>query len=356
MHRLRDVEASTSKATIDQGHALSQMTEQLLGMQGKGFSVPELAQILSRSGFGISDDELQEFLSRASAGTRRDWYNEMAQDPGRRGHLGSFQRAMFIERQLAHAATTGEGLQLHYQPQVDMTSGAVVGAEALLRLRHGDEFIGPAEFIPIAEATGLISAIGDWVIREACAEAVRWKRAGLGDGDGIKVAVNLSVKQFSEDLPSRVQAVISESGLDPSLLGLEITESFLAGDVSMSLLQRLRATGLQLSMDDFGTGYSCLSRVTALPLNTIKLDRSFVIDLGRTDGAAAVVEAVVGLAAKLGMTTIAEGVETSQQAEILMALGCTVAQGYLFSRPVPSAEFVAFARRESADVRDAEHA
>ena len=348
MSRLRDVEASTSKATIDQGHALGEMTEQLLGMHGKGFSVGELAQILSRSGFKVTDDELGEFLFRATEGGRRDWYSEMVQDPSRRGHLSSFKRSMDIERGLTHAAKTGEGLQLHYQPQVNMATGAVVGAEALLRWRHGNDLIGPAEFIPIAEATGLISIIGDWVIREACSEAARWKHAGLGKGRGIKVAVNLSVKQFSDDLPSRIQAAIDDSGLDTSLLGLEITESFLAGDVSMSLLQRLRAKGLQLSMDDFGTGYSCLSRVTALPLNTIKLDRSFVADLGRTAGAAAVVEAVVGLASKLGMTTVAEGVETPQQASILMALGCTVAQGYLFSKPVPSAEFVAFVRGANA--------
>lgn len=342
-HFLNRIEAASPPPTPSTTFSvLMGLADQLLTMRSKGFTSEWLALALSECGITVSTSELESVLRHALL-TRMKAYEAKIEGYWRRGLVGSSERAEFIEQGLRRAVKTNEGLLLHYQPQVNMRTGALVGAEALVRWRIGSELVGPAEFIPIAEETGLIEEIGTWVLREACAEAKHWQRLGLGHGKGIKVSVNLSVKQFSNSLVDVIHGVLCDTGLATDLLGVEITESFLAEENSQGLLQTLHDTGLHLSIDDFGTGYSCLSSVSTLPLDTIKIDRAFVTGIGRSPGADAVLQALITMAENLGMDTIAEGVETRHQADSLQKLGCHIAQGYLFSKPLPASEFIHFA-------------
>lgn len=256
------------------------------------------------------------------------------------------ERKAMIERGLHRAINTG-GLMLHYQPQIDLMTGELLGAEALMRWNNEGTMMQPYEFIPVAEESGLIIQMGEWALREACRTGQKWRQMGLGAGLGVRIGVNLSVRQFNESLPETVFSVLRESGLPPELLDLEITESFLACDKhATDILRRLQDGGVHLSVDDFGTGYSCLAYLKDLPLDTIKIDRSFVMELNGDEPAKsrAVVETIITLADKLGKSTLAEGVEVEEQAQALRDLGCGMCQGYLYSRPLPEDEFVRFAR------------
>ncbi|MPZ39209.1 MAG: EAL domain-containing protein [Rhizobiales bacterium] len=225
--------------------------------------------------------------------------------------------------------------ELHYQPLVRLADNEVSGCEALLRWYHPERgIIPPAEFIPVAEETGLINAIGEWVLRQACAEAATWP------GD-IKVAVNVSPVQFrNQGLPQTVISALAAAGLAPSRLELEITESVLmqSNETTLRRLHQLRDLGVRISMDDFGTGYSSLSYLRSFPFDKIKIDRSFINDLSNGDDAVAIVQAIITLANSLDMTTTAEGVETKRQMKALRAMGCIEMQGYLFSPPRSSRE------------------
>ncbi|HYF56161.1 MAG TPA: PAS-domain containing protein, partial [Salinarimonas sp.] len=242
------------------------------------------------------------------------------------------------------AAHDGQQFELWYQPQVDAATGVVGGFEALLRWRHGERgLVSPADFIPLAEEIGLIVPLGEWVIRRACADAALWPV-------DVRVAVNVSAAQFgSRSIEKVVLTALAATGLDPRRLELEITESVLLTDTEATLatLHRLRGIGVRISLDDFGTGYSSLSYLRRFPFDKIKIDRSFVRELERADSAA-IVEAVVDLAAKLGMATTAEGVETAEQLALVRAKGCTEVQGYLFSPPRPGCEVPAILRALSA--------
>lgn len=223
---------------------------------------------------------------------------------------------------------------LHYQALVALKDRRITGFEALLRWRHPTrDLVSPAEFIPIAEETGLIVPIGAWVLRQACMEAARWP-------PDITVAVNLSPVQLrSPALTGTVRAALTMSGLPAHRLELEITESVLLGDDdtrTLASLKELRAMGVRISMDDFGTGYSSLRYLRSFPFDKIKLDQSFVRDLSGGPEAMVIVRAVAGLGHSLGIATLAEGVETSEQLDRLRAAGYTEAQGYLFNRPGPS--------------------
>ena len=250
-----------------------------------------------------------------------------------------------IEQELRQGLAEG-WFELHYQPQVAVDASDVVGAEALLRLRHPDKgLVPPGEFIKIAEDTGLIVPIGEWALRTACAEAATWQRPGQPP---IRVGVNLSVAQFRQaGLVDVVADALAESGLPPALLELEITESILMRDTAsaLELLDRLRALGVRIAMDDFGTGYSSLSYLHLFPFDRIKIDRSFVQDLSRNIEAAAIVRAIVGLGRSLNMMTTAEGVEKQVQLAYLEDEACDEVQGFYFGRPVPAAEFAARIRR-----------
>ena len=242
-----------------------------------------------------------------------------------------------LEASLRIAITDGQ-LELHYQPLVDAQSGRITSAEALVRWRHPERgLIPPIEFIGLAEETGLILPLGNWVLRTACAQAARWP-------DGIGVAVNLSPLQFREQsLLAVVASALEASGLAPERLELEITEGVLLTDEAETLatLQQLRASGVRIAMDDFGTGYSSLSYLRRFPFDKIKIDQSFVRQLPGDEESAAIVRAIITLGACLGMSTTVEGVETAEQFAFSAAEGCDTIQGYHVSRPLPAADFEA---------------
>ncbi|MFZ5505933.1 MAG: putative bifunctional diguanylate cyclase/phosphodiesterase [Pseudomonadota bacterium] len=244
-----------------------------------------------------------------------------------------------IEAGLRRALENGE-LILHYQPIVDAASGRIGSAEALLRWNDPQSgAVPPVTFISVAEETGLIVPIGEWVLHTACAQTVAWQKQGLGD---IPVAVNLSPRQFGAPALDRTIArAMAQTGCPASLLHLEITESTLIAqpDAAMSVLDRLSALGVGISIDDFGTGYSSLSRLKELPVDRLKIDRAFVKEIERDDSDRIIVEVIVMLAKKLGLHTVAEGVETTEQRAYLETLGCDELQGYLFSRPCAAGDF-----------------
>ncbi len=238
-----------------------------------------------------------------------------------------------LETDLRKAVADG-ALEVYYQPCVSLQSNTITGCEALVRWRHAERgMISPAEFIPIAEETGLINELGEWVLAAACAEAATWP-------DDIKLAVNVSPVQFrSGTLALKIVAALAASGLQANRLELEITEAVLIrdDDAALEILHQLRAIGVRIALDDFGTGYSSLSYLQRFPFDKIKIDRCFVNDIAEPGGSS-IVQAVVNIAAARHMTTTAEGVETQRQLELLRALGCTEMQGYLFSPPRPAAE------------------
>jgi diguanylate cyclase (GGDEF)-like protein len=231
-----------------------------------------------------------------------------------------------------------EQLELHYQPQVDLAHGRIVGVEALLRWQHptlGN--IPPDRFIPIAEETGLIVAIGDWVLRRAIAQATAWRGAGLPP---LRMAVNLSARQLLQpDLARRVEGLLAEAGLDPRLFGVEVTESMLISnfDQAVQHLQALRALGVEVSLDDFGTGYSSLSYLRRLPVDVVKIDRSLVPDVTAPAEDVSITRAIITMAHQLQMKVLAEGVESEGQAALLAANQCDQMQGYWFSAALPAA-------------------
>jgi diguanylate cyclase (GGDEF)-like protein/PAS domain S-box-containing protein len=244
-----------------------------------------------------------------------------------------------IESALRNALERNEFV-LHYQPQVDLATGRIVGMEALIRWRHPElGMVAPGRFIGIAEDTGLIVPIGAWVMRAACAQSKAWQDAGFGR---LRVAVNLSARQFgADDLLSGIEGVLRDTGLEPSCLELELTESLFMHDVSpaVDLLHRMKALGVKLSIDDFGTGYSSLSYLSRFPIDVLKIDRSFVADITHDANDAAIVASIIALAHNLRLSVIAEGVESAEQLEYLRHQGCDQMQGYYFSRPLPASEF-----------------
>jgi EAL domain-containing protein (putative c-di-GMP-specific phosphodiesterase class I) len=244
-----------------------------------------------------------------------------------------------METALRRALEHG-GLEVHYQPEIDLTTGALVGAEALVRWHHPtDGLLEAGVFIELAEETGLIVDLGAWVLREACRQAGRWRR-DHPDRD-LTIRVNLSGKQFAQvDLVQQVVQALEEGDVPASSLCLEITETALMADPAMGLrvLNDLRALGVELAIDDFGTGYSSLSYLKRFPVDVLKIDRSFVDGLGKDPDDTAIVTAIISLARSLGLKVVAEGVETPCQLAELRRLGCEHAQGFLFARPgVPEA-------------------
>jgi len=237
-------------------------------------------------------------------------------------------------------------LVLYYQPQIDLRSGRVTGAEALLRwCRPGHAMVTPDRFIPVAEQSDLMVTIGEWVLRSACATVADWNR---GRAASVKLAVNLSARQFlRNDLAGSVRTILAEAGCRPEWLELEITESLLLEDSAemIAALHALHAMGLSISLDDFGTGYSALSYLNRFPVRQIKLDRSFVSGIPEQRSKCELVKAMLSIAVALGLESVAEGVETSAQAEYLLAHGCRLAQGYLFGKPMPLREFEAVLAR-----------
>jgi diguanylate cyclase (GGDEF)-like protein/PAS domain S-box-containing protein len=250
-----------------------------------------------------------------------------------------------IEGALRNALERNEFV-LHYQPQVDLASGQIVGMEALIRWKHPElGTVSPNRFIGVAEETGLIVQIGAWVMRTACLQNKAWQDEGLGK---LRVAVNLSARQFSApNLLADIRSVLAETGLDPACLDIELTESLFLSDVTLAveLLHSMKALGINLSIDDFGTGYSSLSYLSRFPIDVLKIDRSFVADITHDSSDAAIVASIIALAHNLKLAVIAEGVETEAQLDYLRRQGCDEMQGYFFSRPLAAPEFAQLLRQ-----------
>lgn len=229
---------------------------------------------------------------------------------------------------------------LHYQPQIERVSGEIIGAEALLRWHHPERgFISPDKFIPVAEETGLIIPIGEWVLKTACEQVANWQKAGHG---ALKMAVNLSARQLQHPgLVQQIDRILNATGVDPASLELEITESMILHNIDKIIvtLRELKARGFMISIDDFGTGHASLSNLQNLPVDTIKIDKSFVHKMLTDSGSAAIVRAVLQMAGHMGLRVVAEGVETEEQLNYLIAHGCSIIQGFYFSRAVPSEDF-----------------
>jgi EAL domain-containing protein (putative c-di-GMP-specific phosphodiesterase class I) len=287
---------------------------------------------------------VEELLSRADSAM----YS--AKDSGRNTHRffdGRLQaqiaERVALEIELRQSIERQE-LFLLYQPQVD-SEGRVVGAEALCRWNHAKRgAVSPALFIPLAEDSGFIHEMGPWVLKTACAFLAQWPR--LPGMEELSLSVNVSARQFHHpEFVRQVQEVLTHSGANPRQLKLELTESIFADDVEdiVKKMEALRALGVRFSLDDFGTGYSSLSYLKKLPLDQLKIDQSFVRDVLLDTSDEAIVRTVIALGESLGLNVIAEGVETAAQRDFLLRSGCSLYQGYLFSRPIPPAELAAFA-------------
>ena len=296
----------------------------------------------------------EELLRDADAAMYR------AKDRGR-GRFEIFDEAMRaramgrlqIENGLRRALRNDE-LRVFYQPVVSVTTGQIVGTEALVRWEHPDRgLLEPAEFITVAEECGLIIPLGRWVLEQACRQAQRWNTRG---GGAVEVAVNLSSRQLLQpDLVEQVRAMVSESGVDPELMHmcLEITESVMMDDavVTMRTLERLKELGVRIAVDDFGTGYSSLAYLSRFAVDVLKIDRSFVAGLGARDQSRAIVASIVELGHALGLEVVAEGVETEEQLDLLREVGCDLAQGFLLARPQPADRVTALLEDQTAGLR-----
>lgn len=268
---------------------------------------------------------------RATGGSGFAFYDET---------MRSAQMARFADELALRSALERDELRLVFQPKVALDTDRITGFEALIRWLHPERgVIPPTKFIPLAEETGLIIPIGHWVLRQACEAAARWARE-YPSPPVSTMSVNLSARQFDNGLVQTLQTVLAETGLDPRLLCLEVTESMVMGDPEMAttMLHQIKELGVHVSIDDFGTGYSSLAYLRRFPLTELKIDKSFVDGLGRDPESTAIVAAVMGMAHAMDLSVVAEGVETSAQLSALRALGCDEAQGYYYARPLPAGE------------------
>ena len=261
----------------------------------------------------------------------------------------SIAHRLSLESELRYAIARGE-LVLHYQPKVGAATRGLVGAEALVRWQHPDRgLVPPAEFIDIAEETGLILPIGEWVLREACTQVMDWLELGLRP---VPVAVNLSSAQFHlEDLLGQTVSVLNDTGMDPHYLGIEVTESMIMRDAdeAHAILDRLKSLGVRVAIDDFGTGYSALSAIRTLPFHDLKIDRVFIKDIATSGEDLAITRAIITMAHGLGLSVVAEGVESEEQLTLLRREGCDEVQGFLISPGVPSEQFTAMLHGRGLD-------
>ncbi len=250
----------------------------------------------------------------------------------------TYEKRHSMESRLRKALAREE-LVLFYQPKVNVAHNTIDGVEALVRWDSSQGLVSPLDFIPIAEETGLIIPFGEWILTEACSQLKKWHQEGKS---GITMAVNLSAKQFADpDFFTTVQRIVSQSGIEPRFLKLELTESLLLGDIESKIiiLQDLKDMGLKISVDDFGTGYSSLSYLSKLPVDELKIDKSFIDNVSDQADSRAIVSTIIYLARNLGLQTVAEGIETTDQLNYLKQEGCDQYQGYLFSKPVSSSDF-----------------
>jgi diguanylate cyclase (GGDEF)-like protein/PAS domain S-box-containing protein len=274
----------------------------------------------------VKNADTAMYVAKSRGGNNYQFYSEQMN--------AKASRRLEMERQLRHAQKRGE-LLLHYQPQVEASSMRIVGVEALLRWQHPDlGLVPPSEFIPLAEETGLIIPISEWVLRTACAQGAAWYESGLA----VSVGVNLSARQFAhQNLPESIRTILVETGFPAHLLDLELTEGAVMqqGSDTIATLQQIRQLGVSLSLDDFGTGYSSLSYLQRFPIDTLKIDRSFVQEITGKVGEGTLAAAIIAMAHSLSMKVIGEGVESAEQLAFLQARQCQVIQGFYFSKPLP---------------------
>lgn len=254
-----------------------------------------------------------------------------------------------LENDLRKALDSRE-FMIHYQPKVRMESRKVVGAEALLRWNHPiDGEISPEKFIALAEEIDFIIPISEWLLEEVCRQIASWQQQGL---EVVPVAINISPNHFTDyTLPASVKRAIDHAGIDPALVELEITEGITVNNVEEAIetLATLKRLGVSIAIDDFGTGYSSLAYLQQLPLDTLKIDQSFIRKMGNKGSSTTIVKAIIGLAHNLGLELIAEGVETPEQYDLLRQFGCQLGQGFLFSRPIPAEDFARIMELEALD-------
>ncbi|HEY5307891.1 MAG TPA: bifunctional diguanylate cyclase/phosphodiesterase, partial [Casimicrobiaceae bacterium] len=335
---------------FDDPPVLGRIAQKLLDAIAQPFEIEE-HDIFVTSSIGIAvypddSDDPEELLKHADVAMYR------SKELGR----NTFQ---FLDANLAdhrlrqhtlevalRAALADNALRLHYQPVVRVHDRAIVGAEALLRWTDDENgSVSPHVFIPLAEESGLIHALGEWVLKTAAAQCVAWRNAGME----LKVSVNLSARQFyREDLAQRISEIVKTEQCDPSWIELEVTETSLLHDLDAirKVLHQLRDEGFTVAIDDFGTGYSSLTHLKHFPIDTLKIDISFIADLETDPQDAAITEAIIGLARGLGLKVVAEGVGTREQLEFLDRHGCDSFQGFWMSKPLPAAEFVAFVAKK----------
>jgi diguanylate cyclase (GGDEF)-like protein/PAS domain S-box-containing protein len=337
-------ETSGMSETVDVAERILAAVSTPFRVQGRELTVSvSLGIALSSAG----EVDRNELLLRADTAMYR------AKDAGKSSyHLftpamqGEALLRLDMEADLRRAVERGE-FMLHYQPKVSLSTGEIVGVEALIRWHHPVHgTVSPAQFIPVAEHSGLILPIGRWVLHQACAQAARWLALYTGH-EPFTMNVNLSSRQFAQaDLVADVAATLNASGLPAEHLTIEITESDVMRDATSAILRLhdLKALGVRIAVDDFGTGYSSLAYLKLFPVDVLKIDQAFVRGLGIESADTAIVEATIGLAHALGMRVVAEGVETAEQAELLRARGCERAQGYFFHRPLPAEDITTLLR------------
>jgi diguanylate cyclase (GGDEF)-like protein len=308
------------------------------------FSTLSIGAALMKSGAGsdaanIAEAHVQQVASACNR-VRRAGGNDFAIYDEAMGLAAA--KTLRLITDLQHAVENGE-LRLHYQPKLDTTSGQLLGMEALVRWMHPERgMIFPTEFIPVAEETGMIVAIGRWVLREACRQNAAWQQTGLYP---LRVAVNLSARQFrSDSLLDEIDAALSETTLPASTLELEITESMVMENPErvIKLLDKIRSRGIHMSLDDFGTGHSSLAYLKRFPIDTLKIDQAFIKDTPANTDDVAIARTIVAMAKSLGLVTVAEGVESVEQYELLKTMGCDQVQGFYFSLPLPADDFMAY--------------
>jgi len=334
---------------FDEPQVLGRIAQKLLEAISQPFRIEE-HDIYVTSSIGISvfpddSDDPEELMKHADVAMYR------SKELGRNTYqfLDADLAARRLRQHTLETALRGalkdNALKLHYQPVVRITDRAIVGAEALLRWTDVDHGVVPPQvFIPLAEESGLIHALGDWVLKTAAAQCVEWRRAGMP----MKISVNLSAKQFyRDDLAQRITEMVRAEGCEPAWLELEVTETSLMHDLDAirKVLHQLRGEGFTVAIDDFGTGYSSLTHLKHFPIDTLKIDISFIADLETDQGDAAITEAIIGLARGLGLKVVAEGVGTRAQLDFLDVRGCHCFQGYWVSKPLPAAEFVEFVKK-----------
>ena len=344
--RLGGDEFTATLVDLKHAHDAAKVAQRILHALSQPFLI-EGSEIFVTASVGIAvhpvdGDGADQLMKNADTAMYRakemgkDMYQFFAKDM----NTAAFAKIM-LESELRKAMERDQFV-LHYQPKVDAVTGRIKGVEALIRWAHPEwGLLAPGRFITLAEETGLIVGIGNWVLESACRQLAQWRDAGFAD---ISIAINLASPSFrQEDLVARVRAALRHHKVEPRLLQLEATESMMMSDVerTMQTLSELRQIGVRLSIDDFGTGYSSLSYLRRFPIDQLKIDRSFVAEMTKNADDAAIIAVIVSLGRTLGLEVVAEGVETLQQARLLREMECDVLQGYHFCRPLPADEVAA---------------